>query len=1074
MAKIYKPLILLSILILGVFTQITAQECNIIYVTPLGASSGVAGTKQNPANLIYGLSLVTGPDNIIYMRAGTYNVSNPVNLVSNVKIYGGFNPQWEKTNGSESIIFRDFFNVEPNPSRLVAAQGTNISNFELHDITIKTANAIGSAISTYGLYLNGCSDYQLVRVKILAGMATSSVAGTAGTNGVAGANGAVGGPGDEDGACCTGGGAGASGTFPGSNPGGAGGDGGARGTYSFPTGGSAPPGTIGQPAPGAGGGQPGLGGVGVDDRIFSTVSCPRTTMNDGTSGTAGANGTNGLDGAHGVATYAGGFYQPTAGQPGTSGTNGFGGGGGGGGGSQGYVLIIPAFPPIVPNEINNNGAGSGGGGGAEGGQAGTGASGGSGGGASFGLFVWNNGTNAIIKDCFFQASQYGLGGIGGTGGIGGAGGAGGIGGGQLNCDVGAGGNGGPGGVGGNGGNGGNGSDGTTLALYQDPAGVPISIQNINNLQQPVVKVAYSGCINSPITFSTTQTGTIQWFFGAGSQPATLYGQSAIAYYTTTGEKTFTMVWNGISYTYTEFINIINGSSPPLPQIQSTDTLLCINTSGTYTSSIVADNYEWHVTGGQNNINQTIIGAANQSITHNFTAPGLYTIYLETIDDCCGRSFKDSFNVEVEGIIQPNIIIQSIIETNGYNVCDGADVIFTAAAFNAGTPPTFQWMVNSNPMGTSSTTFVYSAPNQGDVVSCQVTSTMGCSTGQTATSNVIGINVIETPIISCSVVEGYTNEPTFFEADVVSGGLAPFTYTWNFGNNSFGSGSDVATVYPVSGSYNAQVDVTDANGCTGVCNLAVLIENFLSVDFSSNVFNGCVPLPVQFNNESVNAVTYLWDFGDGQTSNQINPVHVYTTPGTYNVTLNGYSQVGNLFETVNSQIAVFPSPVANFSAYPNIVGQTNQTIFFTDNSLNAWTWDWNFGDPGSGANNTSNIQNPEHTYGANGNYTVTLIVTNNYGCADTTSKPGYMQVHVGIGESENIELTVYPNPFHDLVVVKSNAPIQNIKMTDITGKAIPISIVGIGTTEISIRPSGMLAQGIYLLEVDGKLFKMLSY
>ncbi len=109
-------------------------------------------------------------------------------------------------------------------------------------------------------------------------------------------------------------------------------------------------------------------------------------------------------------------------------------------------------------------------------------------------------------------------------------------------------------------------------------------------------------------------------------------------------------------------------------------------------------------------------------------------------------------------------------------------------------------------------------------------------------------------------------------------------------------------------------------------LAVLIENFLSVGFSSAVFNGCAPLPVQFTNESVNAVTYLWDFGDGQSSNDADPLHIYTSPGTYNVTLNGYSQAGNLFETVNSQIAVFPSPVANFSAYPPVVSQPGQTVF----------------------------------------------------------------------------------------------------------------------------------------------------
>lgn len=1074
MAKIYKTFIFSLLLFLGGFGALSAQECNIIYVTPFGASSGPAGTRQNPANLSYGLSLVNAANSIMYLRAGTYNVSTPVNLVSGVKIYGGFNPLWEKTNGSESIIVRDFFNVQANPSRLVAVQGNNISNFELHDLTIKTVNAIGEGISTYGLYLNGCSNYELVRVKIQSGSSTSAANGAGGNTGIAGANGSTGQGGDEDGPCCTGGGAGGSGSFPGSNPGGVGGAGGARGTYSFPVGGSAPAGSQGTAAPGVGGGQPGLGGVGVDDRIFSLTSCPRTFMNDGTPGTSGANGVSGADGANGVATFTAGFFQPQPGQPGVNGTNGFGGGGGGGGGSQGYVVVIPAFPPIVPNEINNNGSGAGGGGGGEGGQGGTGGSGGLGGGASFGLFVWNNGAGGIIKDCFFQAGQYGLGGLGGPGGIGGAGGAGGAGGGFLNCDVGAGGNGGAGGVGGNGGKGGNGSDGITLALYQDPAGIPLSIQNINNLQQPVVKVKYSGCINSPVTFSTTQTGTIQWFFGAGSQPATLNGQSAIAYYTTTGEKTFTMVWNGIAYTYTEYINIINGSAPPLPQIQSTDSALCINQSGTYASSITADSYEWQITGGVNNINQIISGAGNQQINFQFTAPGDYMVYLETVDNCCGRSFKDSFAVVVEGIIQPTVIIQSIIETNGFNVCEGANVIFTATAANAGLAPGYQWFVNGNPTGNGTQTLVYPAPNQGDVVNCEVTSNFGCSTGQTGISNDIGINVIETPIVNCSVIPGFTNEPTFFDASVVSGGLAPFTFEWNFGNNSFGSGDTVATVYPVAGSYNAQVDVTDANGCTGVCNLAVLIENFLSVDFSTNIFNGCAPLPVDFTNESVNAVTYLWEFGDGQTSNQANPTHVYTSPGTYDVTLYGYSQAGNLSTSVTSQIAVFPSPVANFSAYPQVVGQAGQTVFFTDNSLNAWTWDWNFGDPASGANNTSTIQNPQHVYATNGNYTVTLIVTNNYGCADTTVKNGFAQVHVGIDESDSETFSVFPNPFTEQITLVSSTPVSDVSLMDLTGKQIPVRVEGLGTNQVLVRLETTIAAGVYILKADDKLIKLITY
>ncbi len=1072
MNHLYRLIILVCVVSCGFYLSGKAQDCNVIYVTPGGASSGNAGTRQNPASLTYGLSLVSGTANVLYMRAGTYNISNPVNLVSNVKIYGGFNTQWRKTNGSESIIFRDFTNVQSNPSRLVALQGNGITNFELHDITVKTANAVGTGISTYGIYLGNCSAYELVRVRIQAGTATGGLSGLSGNNGIAGAAGVPGQNGDEDGPCCNLGGAPGSGSFPGSNPGGAGGNGGPRGTYSFPIGGSAPPGTAGNSAPGSGGGLPGLGGVGVDDRIISLSACARTTMNDGTSGTPGTPGVQGIPGPDGVASFTGGWFQPASGVNGTPGTNGFGGGGGGGGGSQGYVVVIPAIPGIT-GEINSNGTGAGGGGGGEGGQGGTGGGGGGGGGASFGLFVWNNGPGGIIKDCYFQTGQFGLGGNGGLGGAGGLGGVGGAGGGQLNCDIGAGGNGGNGGNGGSGGKGGLGSDGVSMSLYQN--GTPLSIQNINNLQQPIVTVEYSGCINAPVKFSTNQTGTIQWFFGAASQPATFFGQTATAYYTATGEKTFTMVWNGIAYTYTEFLNIINGSAPPIPQIVSTDTVLCVGATGTFSSSISADSYEWQITGGSSGVNQTIIGPSNQQISFTFTQPGNYQVYLQTVDNCCGRSFRDSFDVFIDGLIQPSIAIQSIIENNGFNVCQGANVIFTATAANVANQPGYQWFLNGNPVGTGTSTLVLNSPAQGDQVSCQVTSDLGCSTGLTALSNIISINVIETPVISCSSTPGFANEPSFFDATVVSGGLAPFTYTWNFGNNSFGSGDTVATVYPVAGSYNVQVDVTDANGCTGVCNLAVLVENFLSVNFNTGgTFNGCAPLPVSFFNESVNAITYLWDFGDGTTSNQANPVHVYTSPGIYDVTLSGFSQVGNLSASVTSQIAVFPRPVANFSAYPQVVGEAGQTVYFTDNSADAWTWNWNFGDPSSGAANTSNIQNPTHVYSANGNYTVTLVVTNNYGCADTTVKNGFAQVHVGVDEhAPEINIIVFPNPFAESFYIRTSQVPGEISLKDVSGKQIPLQMGNYSGTDMLISPDYRIAPGVYILQVDGQIFKLIA-
>ncbi len=1042
-----------------------SQQCEIIYVTPAGANSGPAGTKANPASIQYALTLVNTTNTRIHMRAGTYNISAPLNLVNGVTIEGGFDNQWRKSNGFETIISRDFSNPDPNPSRLVAMQGNNVSGFKLHDLTIRTVNAVGNGVSTYGLYLNGCSDYQIVRCKIRAGNATNGLAGANGVAGLPGAPGSAGENGDENGPCCRQGGVGGSGSFPGSNPGGDGGLGGERGTYTFPAGGSAPPGDNGFDAPGVGGGLGGFGGLGVDDRIISLNVCPRTFANDGTPGTGGANGINGTNGIDGVASF-GAFYLPGNGTNGTNGTNAYGGGGGGGGGSQGYVVSGFGF--------DFNGSGAGGGGGGEGGQRGTFGTGGTGGGGSFGMYVTNNGANTLIQDSEFQSGIAGSGGAGGIGGAGGTGGAGGAGGGFLNCDVGAGGNGGIGGNGGKGGDGGRGTDGVSIALFQYTNGQPITIQNFNNLQQPIVTVNNSGCTNSPISFSTGQTGTINWFFGSGSNPVSGTGQQSATTYTTLGRKTFTMVWNGLPYTYTKLIDIYNDVLPVQPAINSTNNIICQNASGSFQSNVTANSYKWTVIGGNNNINVVQQGAALQTFNYIFTAPGDYWVILNTISECCGESFPDTFNVSVTPLVPPTVSIQSSVETNNNIVCQGAPVIFTALPVNAGTNPTYQWQVNGQNAGTNSPTFVSSSFNSGDQITLNITSDFGCSAGLTATSNAITVTVIDIPQVSCSADSTFTNLPTYFSADVTSGGLAPFTYSWNFGNGSTGLGQEIATIYTAPGFYNVQVDVTDANGCSNSCNLVVNIQSILKAGFNADIFNGCSPLTVNFNNTSVNAISYLWNFGDGFTSNQTNPSHTYFTPGTYNVTLNAFS--GNLsdVQTVQNQVVVLPSPTANFQAFPEVIGVAGDSVYFADNSVDAWAWFWDFGDPASGMLNNSTLQNPVHFYATNGIYDVTLIVENSYGCTDSITKVGFIKISVGLDDltAEFADVNIFPVPFNDRINLSIElGEIKDVRLSlmDMNGKLVQQeflqNVISNSTLHYQWNLNKSISEGFYFLRID---------
>lgn len=147
---------------------------------------------------------------------------------------------------------------------------------------------------------------------------------------------------------------------------------------------------------------------------------------------------------------------------------------------------------------------------------------------------------------------------------------------------------------------------------------------------------------------------------------------------------------------------------------------------------------------------------------------------------------------------------------------------------------------------------------------------------------------------------------------------------------------------------------------------------------ANQTAGAAPLTVQFNGSGISPVSWYWNFGDGKTSTEQNPVHTYVNAGYYNVTLTVTSSNGQK-RTVRftRYIKVYNSPVSSFTAstswgtVPSAVPAVYNQIQFKDTSANIPTsWYWDFGD---GA--TSTEQNPTHAYTKTGTYTIKLTVTN---------------------------------------------------------------------------------------------------
>lgn len=157
------------------------------------------------------------------------------------------------------------------------------------------------------------------------------------------------------------------------------------------------------------------------------------------------------------------------------------------------------------------------------------------------------------------------------------------------------------------------------------------------------------------------------------------------------------------------------------------------------------------------------------------------------------------------------------------------------------------------------------------------------------------------------------------------------------------------------------------------------------DFEAHYAYTIVPTRVVFVDRSTGTapLSYKWDFGDGSTSTDAAPVHMYTNRGLYTVKLTVTNRYGESTETKVNYIAIGVGPIAYFSAEPT-TGNVPFNVRFTDRSIgNPTKWTWSFGD-GTG----SNLQNPVHTYWTGGRFTVILTASNEYGSSDA-SKTEYI-------------------------------------------------------------------------------------
>lgn len=215
-------------------------------------------------------------------------------------------------------------------------------------------------------------------------------------------------------------------------------------------------------------------------------------------------------------------------------------------------------------------------------------------------------------------------------------------------------------------------------------------------------------------------------------------------------------------------------------------------------------------------------------------------------------------------------------------------------------------------------------------------------------------------------------------------IAGSTYLWDFGANAVPLTSGIASPTGIHFSTSGQQTVTlttQSPGCPAdVFQDVMQINPSPVVDFFVDDSTGCPPHTVQFtdNSPALGGATILWNFGNGDTASGSNPLYTYALSGFYNPTLT-YISIDNCTttDTLPMPIDVFPVPDPTFQALPPITDDLHPYILFSYDEPNVACF-YDFGD---GTTGTECVMS--HTYADTGVYLVTMVVTTQNGCKDTS-------------------------------------------------------------------------------------------
>lgn len=535
----------------------------------------------------------------------------------------------------------------------------------------------------------------------------------------------------------------------------------------------------------------------------------------------------------------------------------------------------------------------------------------------------------------------------------------------------------------------------------DPNGCMDTITKLNYLNVHGILGGFtattprSGCAPLTVSFLDTSiaplTGIASWSWNFGD-PSTTSDTSNLPNptytYTNDGFYNVTLTVTDSfgcvrTYNYANYINAIRPNS----SFTLDRNFICNNQSVNITNNSTGNGlvYDWQFT----NASPSSSNLQSPGLV-TFNQEGLQIISLEVTDSIgCSHISTDTvsvFDVIANGLASPD-----------FSSCFNPPqlVNFTNLSLNNVDTTSALW-----DFGNGLTSTNYNASTIYNIagvypVTLTISSLSGCTSTQIVDTVFIGgpygnINLLSTSNVGCPCTD-ITFEittlnalaPTLLPGDGNAVSLSPMVVPGDTVRDT------ITYSYCQIGQFSPLLFIQDGT-CSGNINSqdTIYIDS-LVIDFDFSVAGLCDSGQVCFTNQSFSELlgvsditSVFWDFGDGNTSTDFSPCNFYTSAGSYDVELTIENSKG-CFKTLVQNVYIPESPIAQFGQ-SSVNGCANVAVMFYDSTTfdslaNITSWLWDFG-----GGNTSDLQNPEFTFTNIGIETVTLTVTDNFGCTSQTS------------------------------------------------------------------------------------------